>query len=299
MITYLQDRFDWHIIVFESIWWPIHKQALAKFPPINRLVIQKFNMDHWACNHREAVRGDDTQKWCEMCFHHEETTDHIVQCTHCHRLVVKDKLITDLGKYFTKTGTPPAMRKCIMSGLLSWFNGIEAPPLNKLEPNASPTLTLAYTTQHTIGWRHFLKGRLSIHWATLINGEPKVTNHETANILPKSRKMNPATWGCGLLRILWKYVLEFWKVRNETLENIYKVKGITKPHHILIRQAMQEQQTGEVGYNEQDWMLKSPDDFKQMDMLSIKLWIRRVRAAKKQFKVTMANNQQLIPLVPT
>ena len=62
---------------------------------------------------------------------------------------------------------------------------------------------------------------------------------------------------------------------------------------------MQEQQTGEVGYNEQDWMHKSPDDFKQMDMLSIKLWIRRVRAAKKQFKVTMANNQQFIHLVST
>ena len=296
LILYLQERFDWNNMVFDSIWWSIHGLALAKFPPIIRLVIQKFNMDHWACNHREAVRGDESQKWCEICYHQEETTDHIVQCPHCHRQEVRDNLMTELSKYLAKTGTPQAMRTCIIQGLNAWLKGSPVPSLNTLEPNASPTLKLAYSTQTTIGWKHFLRGRISIHWASLINGEPKDNDLEIVVEQNKTKSINPITWGSGLLHILWKHVLNFWKVRNETIENIYKLKGITKPHSTLIRLAMQELQGGAVGYNEQDWMQKNQEDFKTMDMISIKIWIRRIKAAKKQFKEDLAINQRFLQL---
>ena len=59
MITYLQDRFKWRPVTYNTKWWSIHSMALLKFKLINRLIIQKFIMDHLACNYREAVCGDE------------------------------------------------------------------------------------------------------------------------------------------------------------------------------------------------------------------------------------------------
>ena len=294
LIEYLQERFSWSNTTFDSIWWLIHGQALSRLPPIKRLVIQKFNMDHWACNHREATRGMDNQKWCEVCYHHEETCDHIIQCNDANRQTIRNSMMDAIQLYFKKTGTPRAMRNCITQGIQTWLQGKPTPNISSIEPQASNTLKLAYSTQTAIGWRHFLRGRIAIQWASLVNGKPVAQNLATQGILVSSRNCNPITWGSGLLHILWKHILNFWKVRNDTIVEIYKQKGITRPHFNLIRLATLELQSGEVGHQERDWMNRDPEDFRRMDMNSLIIWIRRVKAAKKLFQAQLQTNQPVL-----
>ena len=119
IITYLQDRFSWRTETFDSIWWSIHRKALKRFKPISRLILQKFNRDHWACNHRDSVFGDPDMKWCELCHHQEETCDHILKCSHATRQAGRNELINGITNYIKRTGTPPAMKTCILHGIQS------------------------------------------------------------------------------------------------------------------------------------------------------------------------------------
>ena len=130
-------------------------------------------MDHWACNHRVAVRGDNEMKWCDLCNHTEETSDHILQCPHEQRLAARTELIKDIKRYMKRTGTSKEVTECIAQRLYAWLTDTEPPLLETIVPSPSITQRKAYTTQHTIGWRHMMKGRLSIHWSTLVNGEAR------------------------------------------------------------------------------------------------------------------------------
>ena len=294
IIIYLQERFLWKTNTFDTIWWSIHGKTLQRFKPIHRLVIQKFNMDHWACNHRIAVRGDDEMKWCELCHHTEETSDHILQCPHITRQTARTELINDIDKYMKKSGTPKEMKNCIRQGILAWMTGNAPPVLETIVPNPSQTLRKAYTTQNTIGWRHFVKGRISIHWSTLVNGEPHDNVHGHDTPINGSNR-NQESWGSGLIYTLWKHVLLFWKLRNDTEVEIYKQRGISKEHYTLIRTASKALQEGAVGHQHRDWMAKTPEDFQKMDVPSIKLWIRRIRASKRSFhKLSQIGQRDLL-----
>ena len=283
LILYLQERFKWSTCTFDTIWWSIHGKTLQRYKPIQRLVLQKFCMDHWACNHRVAVRGDEEMKWCDVCHHTEETSAHILQCNHIQRQAAREELLKDIARYMKRTGTSVEIHECIVQGLQAWLAGNEPPQLETIVQNPSFTLRKAYTTQHTIGWRHFFKGRLSIHWSTLVNGDNLAPyNENEVSTIPKNR--NPESWGGGLINVLWQHVLKFWKLRNDSVVELYKQRGMTKEQFITIRAAIKEQQSGAVSHQHQDWFNKTQEEFRQMDIPSLKTWIRRIRACKKSFQ---------------
>ena len=159
----------------------------------------------------------------------------------------------------------------------------DIPLLETIVPNPSPTLRKAYSTQQTIGWRHLMKGRLSIHWSTLVNGDIAATcDNQESQTIPKHKNLE--SWGSGLTYILWQHVLKFWKIRNDAVVEIYKLKGMSKEHLITIREAIREQESGAVGHQHQDWFNKTQEEFQQMDITSLKTWIRRIRVCKRNFK---------------
>ena len=55
--------------------------------------------------------------------------------------------------------------------------------------------------------------------------------------------------------------------------------------------ATRDFQTGAVGYQDHDWMNKTPVDFYHMDVQSLKMWIRRIRDSKKRFQKTSKQGQ--------
>ena len=134
--------------------------------------------------------------------------DHILQCPHDTRQVACTKLINDIGQYMRKTGTPMEIKNWIIQGITAWLTGNEPPVLERIVTNHSLKLQKAYTTQNTIGWRHFLKGILSIHWTTLVNRESQ-GNIDGQEISTISQNHNQKSWGSRPIYILWKHVLVF------------------------------------------------------------------------------------------
>ena len=123
-----------------------------------------------------------------MCFHHEETTDHMMQCNHCHRQVVKDNLMTNWGKYFIKQ-----VRQQLCAHVSywdfaqAWFIWTALPSLHTIVPNASLTLTMKIfnTTLHTM---EVFSERQTIHpLGNFIQWEPNLINIK-AQHLPISRR---------------------------------------------------------------------------------------------------------------
>ena len=102
-----------------------------------------------------------------------------------------------------------------------------------LDPTISSTAFLpttqaiqqALSKQHNIGWRNFVRGRLSMDWGEIIN-----THIQQENI----SNMNAEKWGTTILNINWKYSLQMWDIRNkETLGNTPDEKMIKKKVRVL------------------------------------------------------------------
>ena len=98
---------------------------------------------------------DVSQNWCVVCYHHEETNDHILQYKYMKRKALRENAMSEISEYFSKTGTPKAMHYCNTNMYLAWLQGDTPLPLSSIAPNASTTLKLAYATQHKIGWSQF------------------------------------------------------------------------------------------------------------------------------------------------
>jgi hypothetical protein len=58
--------------------------------------------------------------------------------------------------------------------------------------------------QYDIGWRHFMRGRISIEWGNIMQ------HHLEVNQI---KNMSAEKWGTGLLFINWKHILHIWRER--------------------------------------------------------------------------------------
>ena len=107
--------------------------------------------------------------------------------------------------------TPQKIIECIQHGLTKWESlnqesiTMSAPTYGSVRP-LDIALTQAFRdqTKH-IGWEHFLKGRISIHWCKAFHiGSPKSQEDATS-------------WGAELITHLLMYSSSLWKFRNGIL----------------------------------------------------------------------------------
>jgi hypothetical protein len=63
--------------------------------------------------------------------------------------------------------------------------------------------------QQSIGWDHFVQGRMAIEWGNIINQH--IASKPTI-------KHNAEFWGTKLLKINWKYILELWDTQNDEVK---------------------------------------------------------------------------------
>jgi hypothetical protein len=80
--------------------------------------------------------------------------------------------------------------------------------INTLHNIDIPDLNLAETQQSDIGWKHFIRGQLTIEWGNIIHRHLQKEN---------ITNMNAEKWGSDLLYINWKHILKIWRVRCKEL----------------------------------------------------------------------------------
>jgi hypothetical protein len=100
-----------------------------------------------------------------------------------------------------------------MSHITSYLNHEPHVNVNEIAPDASPFFKQTVLEQESIGWDQILKGRLSIKWGELYN-------HDIAIDKLKLTLKDAETWGKRILGIIWKFVMDMWKIRNDTEHNL-------------------------------------------------------------------------------
>jgi hypothetical protein len=104
-----------------------------------------------------------------------------------------------MKEFLSNKHTPPDVKEAIYMGLYSWLE-----PIEKVQKDFG-VANKANIQQDILGWRHFIRGRLSIEWGICI--------HQYAQ-QQKFTGLTQEQWGAQVLAINWKYILKLWNERN-------------------------------------------------------------------------------------
>jgi hypothetical protein len=114
------------------------------------------------CNKRENRCYPYLPSNCRLCTEVTETQDHIFKCNQCEeRKRIRKNFALKLQNYLDDTQTCKNTTRVIIYYINCWIHDEAPEPLSILIPDASYDLKLAVTAQETIGWKNFLKGRIS------------------------------------------------------------------------------------------------------------------------------------------
>ena len=154
--------------------------------------------------------GKNMKKWslrphgyCPFCKADNEDTTHIIHCLHDEATKASHDALWVWTESMIKIGTCPRATRAIRNELYSWRNGTDAPVITQL----NETLQQAIYSQHSIGWKSFLEGLISLDW--------KVYQQEYFEEIDSKRSSH--LWGSKAIRCGWKYLTTIWISRNQQL----------------------------------------------------------------------------------
>ncbi len=170
-----------------------------------------------------------------------------------------------------------------MRGVLSWLTNTEPPDIHTFSYHASETLKQAYIEQSTIGWGHFLRGRLSMKWGDMIHHEYQQisTRLNDLNIKPHKHR-SPESWAKGLIMINWEFVIDMWESRIESIKQTpIGVEPIDNLHY-LRQKALHALSTHQItNARDQEMIIKSESDIAILSQNQIKLWLANLQTLNK------------------
>jgi hypothetical protein len=232
IIKYLKTANNWSQSTFNSIWWSVHGKAIHKLTMGQKTTIQKYLHNRLPSNYRENLYYPYLTKYCKCCENETETQEHILICTSCEkRNKLRTTYILNLKNYLQSTFTNEVMIRVIIHYVSQWLVGQQGATLIEIAPDATYKIRQAVEAQHTIGWGHFLKGRIASKWKELYaEASRSVRNHPT-------RLPSPDLWGTQIIYLTFNFVLDIWYSRNE-VEHTKDNENIALVKERLIRKMM-------------------------------------------------------------
>jgi hypothetical protein len=204
---HLQTSNHWTSMVLDDIWWDIHDKVLQQFPISPRNSLIKFLHKRWPCNQREARYYEYRPDNCVYCSEVIETQDHVLCCPCPKREILRMKYLSNLRVLLLHFKTNADLITVLLYYLEHWLTGNLPVPVQQLLPNPSMALIQAVEVQHSIGWGHFFKGRISIQWAYLFNFTVQQPMHIVTPLVDK--------WGKSILKLSMEFALTAWEIRND------------------------------------------------------------------------------------
>jgi hypothetical protein len=108
------------------------------------------------------------------------------------------------------------MAQVIMAALDRWFQDLQPSLVPRLstapdDPNhcLHQLINDAFAHQSAIGWGHFLRGRISLHW--------KSCTADYYKIRQPGEPHNPSLWMRKTVEAIWQIFLKIWLTRNGEL----------------------------------------------------------------------------------
>lgn len=248
--------------------------------------IQKFNYYHLPTNRRLSKFHSHISNNCLSCPTAEETDDHIVWCNSNDRLTAKHIWEQDIFHFLSEKHTPNNVRTAIMTGFHHWIYNKPIPPILQYCPTAPSDLQKAYNDQTRIGWNHFVRGRISIHWQKLIThhlrNQPPDPIEESSTKKKKKKSDQVRTsfeWASRLIVASWHGILILWDLRNRSIHGAKGKHNSTAEKSRLLQEArsLLDIYTENSDHFEIDWFKKPLEELEKYSVISLKAWVRNAR----------------------
>jgi len=261
MREYLLHRYDWNLQTFEMIDWIAHRDALREIQNLPRITVMKYIHGWLATSKRQWKEGRVSTPQCLLCDTNEDR-QHLFCCQHegirTQRTVEIIKLQDELLKI-----TDPEVVHAMMAGIGS-VTGRYTMELYQQEFARTKELATAVKEQTTIGWTHFLYGRITKSWQSIGPNE-------------RYRDM-PTVWAKIVVGVLFKLGVDLWKHRNLTIHGGgHGISKLELSRTAVLIQLLYKELVPVIDPNHR-WLFHEQLDTKLGEMYPIQLaWLDSVR----------------------
>jgi len=175
-------------------------------PPFNDL-LQVFNpMFYLNQRHLQASKKHPHHSLplCLSCQHEPKDPWHFLECSHPEHATLFHNLKDQLTQLIQHHCLYPCIFTIVWLGLQAIWTSTPYPEVLQDVP---PQLQKPIQTQLHLGWDQLYHGQVSADWATAINSLHPQLAIDGAQVMTSRQKL------------IWNYILETWKMRNQHLHN--------------------------------------------------------------------------------
>jgi hypothetical protein len=219
---------------------------------------------------------------CPRCDQEDETTLHVLRCTHSEANNEWNKALCDLDSWMNKYHTQPDLRRAILTLLIGWHDNDRT-----LLPSAHRNRQLfdAIKNQSNIGVYNLLLGRVS----------RKITAIQDEHLLPMETQMTGTSWTSKFIRELWKISWKLWEHRNHKLHGPTLTARQLETKQRLLTELDEELTLGPdtLCPGDQHLVLGPIDRFKPYTIQQLQIRLRNIRFSRNSYWQRRARaNQQ-------
>jgi hypothetical protein len=202
-MNYYCQRFIWSQDVLPTIDWDHYAMVYAKIPR-TRTFFSKLGWKKLPVGTRKHLRSPSYDHRCPSCYTDYECDNHVYQCPHALRQQWRLDFVTNMVDML-ESFLDPQLLAIVRIGLRAFFNDTPPDFSERFPPGSStnPYLDLI-AQQNTIGWDHFVRGKLSREWSEL-----QFIYASRYNLLKASEG-----WTIRMIRLMATSSFRLWEIRN-------------------------------------------------------------------------------------
>ena len=201
--TYYCRKYSITPYIFSTINWNAVGSAMEMCNPSTAKMISKLSCGFIGVARTLARREYWLDDKCPCCHIHSENNTHLWTCPHLPSRQKIHLLLSDLSGWLETVSTVPDLRRGIIDTTTLW---IDDPSLQHYHPLVEPI-----SSQLTIGWSHFMFGRISIG----------ITNYQHQYYTSIGSRREAQSWTHKLITKLWTTIIcLIWQYRNKFVHGL-------------------------------------------------------------------------------
>jgi hypothetical protein len=206
LVSYHTKKYLWDKATYWSINWHAFKHSAKKLPINERVKMMKFTYGWLPIGSKRTAINPESTTHCPSCNAYE-THDHLLRCPNPERAELRENFFAELQKCSEKHHMKSTTTTMIINCLEKWIDTRDKVTTMTTAIHSNIPLRAAVLQQNKIGWNHFLRGRISKSFQTMVN--------DSRDIPLSAYESNK--WTIWIIRSTWTHVSDIWTLRNKHL----------------------------------------------------------------------------------
>ena len=187
---FLQSKYNWTASTIQNIEWNLHSKCYKSLSTGEKRNISRY-IHHRIPSGKMMFELKHRCPYCRLLPNSTTDHDHFLTCINSS--LQKDTRIKTLTNRLDRLNTPPPPRNMILHHVNIFYNNDLLPDLPIITTNL--TLDDCINKQTSIGWEHFIRGRLTSSFHPILN------RYYRSNKL--GRRFKSSNWCRNIIRVLW------------------------------------------------------------------------------------------------